>query len=114
MVCTSIFPPGSEGVRCHQRGEREKKAASHGYERHTWNGRHGGIGQPARLEPGTPDPEEVVQPWADAMQTLARSLVQDWKMLPGMASAREGFKYSGLFYLTIPMPVPGVFSLIIH
>lgn len=95
-------------------GEREKKAASHGCEHHTWNGRPGGIGQPARLELGTPDPEEVVQPWADAMQTLAGSLVQDWKMLPGMASAREEFKYSGLSYLMIPVPVPGGFSLIIR
>lgn len=65
---------------------RGEKAANHGCAHHTWNGRPSGIGQSARLEPGTSDPEEVVQSWADAMQTLPRSLVQDWKMLPGMAA----------------------------
>lgn len=61
-------------------------ASSHGCAYHARYGRPGGIGQPARLELSTSDPEEVVQPWADAMQTLPRSLVQDWEMLPGMRS----------------------------
>lgn len=67
-----------------------EKALRHGCAHHTWNGGPGGIGQPARLEPGTSDPEEVVQPWADAMQTLPRSLVEDWKMLPGMTALTSG------------------------
>ncbi len=67
-------------------GRQGEKAANHGRAHHTWNGGHGGIGQSARLEPGTSDPEEVVQSWADAVQALSRSLVQDWKMLPGMAA----------------------------
>lgn len=64
-----------------------EKAADHGPTCDKWDGRPGGIEQPARLEPGTSDPKEVVQPWADALQTLPRSLVQDWKMLPGMRAA---------------------------
>lgn len=75
-------------IRKAETGRRGQKAASHGCAHHTWNGGPGGIGQPARLEHGTSDLEEVVQSWADAMQTLPRSLVQDWKMLPGMTAPR--------------------------
>lgn len=67
-------------------GRQGEKAANHGCAHHTWNRRPGGIEQPARLEHGTSDSEEVVQSWADAVQTLARSLVQDWRMLPGMTA----------------------------
>lgn len=67
-------------------GHQGEKAVSHVCAPHTGNGRPGGIGQPARLEPGTSDIEEVVQSWADAMQALSRSMVWDWKMLPGMVT----------------------------
>lgn len=76
-------------VRCH-RSKRlavgEQEAAGHGCAARTRNGGPGGVGQPAHLERGAPHLEEVVQPWADAMQTPPRSLVWDWKMLPGMSS----------------------------
>lgn len=68
-------------------GRGKVKPLSHGRAHHTRNGRPGGIGQPARLEPGSPDAEEVVQPRGDAVQTLPGNLVQDWKMLPGNDSS---------------------------
>lgn len=82
-------------------GCQGEKAANHGCAHHPRNGRPSGIRQPARLEPGTSDPEEVVQSWAYAMQTLPRSLVQDWKMLPGMTAPRamqhKEFNYCVLY-----------------
>lgn len=66
----------------------ERSDRQHGFEHHTWNGRPGGIGQPARLESGSSDAEEVVQSWADAVSTSPGILVQDGKMLSGMSTFR--------------------------
>lgn len=65
---------------------RPEQAVSHGGAPLTGNGRCGGFGQPARLDPGTSDLQEVVQSWADTMQTLFGSVVWDWKMLPGTST----------------------------
>lgn len=65
------------------------KGVGHGCEHNAWNGGASGIEQRAHLEPGTSDVEEVVRSWADTMPTLPRSLVQDWKVLPGMAAPSE-------------------------
>lgn len=62
---------------------RPEQAVSHGGAPLTGDGRRGGFGQPARLDPGTSDLHEVVQSGADTMQTLFGSVVWDWKMLPG-------------------------------
>lgn len=69
-----------------------EKVGRHGGAHHSRDGRRGGVEQPAGLERGASDPEEVVQSGADAVQTLTRSLVRDWKVLPGMTWMQ--FKYS--------------------
>lgn len=78
------------GIICKAIGHQGVHSVSHGCAPQTWsawNGRPGSIRQPAHMDPGSSDPEEVVQPWADSMQTLPGSVVWNWKMLPGMSAA---------------------------
>lgn len=77
----------SEPAWCHRWEQLSvgQSSVSHGRAPHAGDGGCGGFGQPARLDPGPSDPEEVVQPGADAVQALLGSVVRDWKMLPGMS-----------------------------
>lgn len=63
-----------------------RAADRHGRAPHAGDGRCGGFGQPARLDPGTSDPEEVVRSGVNAVQAPLGSVVWDWKMLPGTSA----------------------------
>lgn len=89
-LCRSLKNPKSSLRRCgaiiRSNSLSGRAAVSHGRAPHPGDGRCGGFGQPARLDPGTSDPEEVVQSGVNTVQALLGSLVWDWKMLPGMSA----------------------------
>jgi len=87
----SGFPSGESFVIRVGYRRRTKFGANHGCAYCARDGGPGGVGQPAHLEPGASDPEEVVQPWPDAVPTLTRSLVQDGEVLPGNDSSVDAF-----------------------
>lgn len=94
---------GGEVSAAEAEAVRQRERAVHrGCGHHAPSGGPDGFREPDHLEPGASDLEEVVRSRADAMQTLARNLVQVWKMLPGMKV---------LFcFVFFTMPVPDVFS----